>query len=308
MIKRVVIVCCFCIGFNPFLYSQDSIPFPKDLTEEKNLQFQQSFFKALSAKAIRNYQKAIGHLESCNEILPNNPVVFFEFSKNYFLLNRNQLAKEYINRALSKKPGDEWMLVHLVNIYKKERNFKSAIELQEKIVGTNARRKQELVYLYLQNRDYLKAISFMNQMEKEKGLSKNLLILKRNLEARKSNLLKKNTPTDMKGLIAQFNQNNSLKNLLEILKKSERENRVIFNQLTEKGLELYPAQPIVYLYRAKALRYQKSYKEALTLLETGIDFVIDNVQMQNQFYKEMAAAYKAIGNQLKYEEFIKKIK
>ena len=112
----------------------------------------------------------------------------------------------------------------------------------------------------------------------------------------------------MKGLIAQFNQNNSLENLLLILRKSEKENKTVFNQLTEKGLELYPAQPIVYLYRAKSFNYQKQYKKALSLLETGIDFVIDDLKLENQFYKEMATTYKALGNQSKYEEFIKKIK
>jgi len=53
----------FCT--NPF-FSQDSIPIRKDLTEEKTLQFQEFFFKALSEKSIENYQKAIENLESCN--------------------------------------------------------------------------------------------------------------------------------------------------------------------------------------------------------------------------------------------------
>ena len=40
-------------------YAQDSIPVAKDLTEEKELDFQQFFFKALSEKSIGHYQKAI---------------------------------------------------------------------------------------------------------------------------------------------------------------------------------------------------------------------------------------------------------
>lgn len=308
MIKRIVLIICFLLVYSPSLFSQDSIPAAKDLTEEKNLEFQSYFFKALSDKAIRNYQKAIGNLEMCNEILPNNPIVYFEFSKNYFFLNRNQLAKEYINRALEKKPNDIWMQLHLIKIFKKERDFTSAIGIQEKLANSDPKRKEELVYLYLQNRDYVKAISLMNAMESENGLSKNLLVLKNNLEKRKSNLLKKKTSNNLSDLISKFNQENSLKDLLLILEKSEKENKTVFHQLSEKGLELFPAQPSVYLYRAKSLNDQKLHKKALTILETGIDFIIDNPTMLNSFYREMANSYKSLGNENKYQEFINKIK
>ena len=131
MLKRVVLIICVSMGISASIYSQDSIPFAKDLTEEKNLKFQESFFKALSHKAVRNYQKAIGSLENCNEILPNNATVYFEFSKNYFFLNRPQLAKEYILRALEKKPKDVWMQLHLVKILKKEKKYKEACDKLE---------------------------------------------------------------------------------------------------------------------------------------------------------------------------------
>ena len=58
-------------------YAQDSIALPKDLNEEKELKFQQYFFKALAEKSIRNFQKAIENLESCNQIIPNDVAVFF---------------------------------------------------------------------------------------------------------------------------------------------------------------------------------------------------------------------------------------
>lgn len=308
MVKRILLIVCLYLGCYSFSFSQDSIPLPKDLSEEKNLRFQTNFFKALSEKAIQNYQKAIGYLETCNEILPNNPSVFFEFSKNYFSLNRSDLAKEYIYRALGKKPNDVWMQLHLVAILKKDRNFKEAIKIQKKIANTNIRRKEELVYLYLQDRDYTSAISLMNLLENEKGLSKNLSNVRKSLLARKSNLLKKNKSKTFKDLLNAFNQENSLKNLLPILKKSELDNKAIFNQLTKKGLELYPAQPIIYLYRAKSLNYQKQYNNALLILETGIDFVIDDKKLTKQFYSEMIISYKALGNKTKLEELKKKAK
>ena len=60
----------FFVLFSMPSYAQDSIALPKDLNEEKELKFQQYFFKALAEKSIRNFQKAIENLESCNQIIP----------------------------------------------------------------------------------------------------------------------------------------------------------------------------------------------------------------------------------------------
>ena len=101
MKKRILLVVLCFLGSVPFALSQDSIPPLEDALESKNLKFQEYFFKALSEKAIQNYQKAISNLEMCYELLPNEPIVYFELSKNYLLLQRNTEALEFINKALN---------------------------------------------------------------------------------------------------------------------------------------------------------------------------------------------------------------
>ena len=76
-------------------YTQDSLSVAIDFTEEKELKFQQFFFTALSQKSIGNYQKAIENLESCNQILPNNKSVFFEFSKKQVRISNIPRADRY---------------------------------------------------------------------------------------------------------------------------------------------------------------------------------------------------------------------
>ena len=71
------LVLFFFVFFSINIFAQDSIPVKEDLTEETELKFQEFFFKALSEKAIGNYQKAIENLESCNQILTNDVSVFF---------------------------------------------------------------------------------------------------------------------------------------------------------------------------------------------------------------------------------------
>ena len=280
--------------FSINIFAQDSIPEKEDLTEAAELKFQQIFFKALSEKAIGNHQKAIENLENCNQILPDDNVVFFEFSKNYLNLNNLLLAKEYIQRALSNDVDNIWMLKHLVKIHQKENDLKEAIKIQQKVVALNPKEREFLVRLYLYNRDYEKATSLMNVLQNEQALPSNLKNLKNRLENRKTPETKELKLTDISNLEDQFKTNKSYKILEQILKISENNADVLF-KYSEEGIKLFPAQPYVYLMKGKALNYQKKYKNALTILESGIDFVIDD-KMELDFYKEISKSYGGLGN------------
>lgn len=289
----------FFVLFSLNAFSQDSIPAAKDLTEEKELKFQQFFFKALSEKSIGNNQKAIENLESCNQILENEAAVFFEFSKNYLQLNKILLAKEYIKRALQKEVDNIWMLKHLVKVYVKDRNFSEAIKIQQKVVATNQKEREYLARLLIQNREYKKAISLMNILEEENALSASLKRYKNSLEKRKGTKVKEEKVNDISLLINKFNSDKSYKLLKQILEKSTEKPDFLL-KYSEEGITLFPAQPFVYLIKAKTLIYKKKYKQALTSLQNGIDFVIED-KMEANFYQEMANAYKGLGN-LKYEK------
>lgn len=305
----VVLFSCFFFFVSQSLYTQDSIPEKQDLTEEAELKFQRFFFKALSQKSIGNHQKAIENLENCNELLTNDMTVFFEFSKNYLALNNTLLAKEYIKRALAKDTNNIWMLKHLVKIHQKERNYQKAIEVQQKVVAENPKERAFLARLYVYNRQYDKAISLMNTLETENVLSSNLKRLRKSLQQRRQPKFKEKKLTDITALINQFKSNKSYKILEQILKFSkDKPNQLL--KYSEEGIALFPAQPYVYLVKAKALNNQKNHKEALTTLQNGIDFVIED-KMEADFYKEMAIAYKGLGNikeETKYQQKAKKLK
>lgn len=294
-----------------FLYSyqvnsQDSIPEKVDLSEEAQLKFQDFFFTALSQKSIGNFTKAIENLENCNQILPENKAVFFEFSKNYLALNKTILAKEYINRALQKEPDNIWMLKHLVEINVTDKNFSEAIDIQKKIVALDKRDREDLVKLYLQNRDYENAISLMNQLEKEKALSRNLRMFKESLEIRKNKEVKTEESSSLSSLEEEFENSKSYETLDKILKIAENDAEILL-KYTEIGIELFPAQANVYLVNARVLNVQKAHKKALTILQSGIDFVIED-KMEADFYKEMAKAYKGLGDSKMENIYIEKAK
>lgn len=310
MIKRIVLIVFLGLLYNPFcIVAQDSIAISEDIEEKKLRQFQEYFFKALSDKSINNYQKSIENLEACNEILPNNKSVYFELSKNYLLLNKTIEAKVYIDKALNIESSNIWMLLHLVAIQKKERNFKEAIKTQLKIVDQNPKQRIELVRLYYFNKQYTDALSLINTLEQENGLSKNLKQLKHSLELRKGTVVKKEVTEDLSSLIVNFEKNQTtFKNLKKLLDFAIKSDVQTFHKYSKLGIDLFPAQPFIYLSRGKSLQMQKKPQEAIDVLESGFDFVIENPSLEIQFYNSLAKSYTRINNPTKAKEYLEKVK
>ena len=74
-------------------------------------------------------------------------------------------------------------------------------------------------------------------------------------------------------------------------------NKAQLLRFSSKGLELFPAQAFVYLMNAKALNLHKNYQKAIEQLLNGIDFVIDNINLEASFYEELAISYSKLGNE-----------
>ena len=285
-------------------YTQDSLSVAIDFTEEKELKFQQFFFTALSQKSIGNYQKAIENLESCNQILPNNKSVFFEFSKNYLYLNNTLLAKEYINRAIIQDSKNIWMQKHLVKVFEKENNFFEAIKIQQKIIVLNPKENKNLLLLYLKNRDYKKALSFIKTLEEDNLLSSDLKKIKERLE--KTNYSETQKVKVSKDIYIRFEKEKMYTLLKQILLANKEKPRLLL-KYSKEGVALFPAQPFVYLINGSTLNVNREFKKALEILQNGIDFVIEDA-MEALFYKEMALAYKGLNNKVEEKRYMEKYK
>lgn len=314
MIKRIVLSVFLGLLFNPFCsFSQDSIPkakeIAKEIAEENNIKFQEYFFKSLSEKSIKNYQLAIENLEECNTISPNNKTIYFELSKNYLLLNKTSEATQYINKALLLEPTNTWILLHLVAIQKKERNYQKAIKTQLTIVQQKPKQRSELIWLYYLNSEYTKALSLIYMVEKETGLTTRLNQLKVKLELKNKPIALKVSKDSLTQLITDYEANKpSFSKLKKILTLAINENTEVFYKYSSLAIDLYPAQPFAYLSRGKALQLQKKHQQAIDVLEIGIDFVIENSLLEFQFYTTLVKAYTSLNNPKKVLEYKIKLK
>lgn len=75
---------------------------------------------------------------------------------------------------------------------------------------------------------------------------------------------------------------------------------------SSKALELFPAQAVLYLIHGVANNKLNQPKAAISSLEMGLDFIIDNPKMESDFYIQLSKAYKLTNNNTKSETFAKK--
>lgn len=289
------------------------------IDEEKNLEFQTHFFEALKQKAINNYSKAIESLELCMAIDTSSKAVEFEFSKNYLLLKKYFEAEIFIDKALLKDVNNVHLLKHKVAIYKAQRNFEAAIKIQQKIIETHSKYTDELVLLYLQNRNFEKAASLIVEIEDKALTTSKIKGYKQYLENRKKAIEKTkvkpeiSTETvDISTLKKEYASNKDFKILQQILKiELTTEHFDLLYSDSKDALELFPTQPFLYLMNGLALNKLVKYNEAIAVLTIGIDFVIDNNDLEASYYEQLSIAYEGLNKQneaLKYKQKAEKLR
>jgi tetratricopeptide (TPR) repeat protein len=74
----------------------------------------------------------------------------------------------------------------------------------------------------------------------------------------------------------------------------------------EEGIELYPSQAFLYYYLGLAYNQLSQYNKAKAALETGIDFVLENLDLEINFYLQLAEAYNGLGDFKKKDSFFAK--
>ncbi len=75
---------------------------------------------------------------------------------------------------------------------------------------------------------------------------------------------------------------------------------------SSNGLDIFPAQPLLYLLNGVANVGLQNADEAIEALETGVDYVVDNNTLEKDFFTQLEKAYTLKGNTKKATEYAKK--
>ena len=74
----------------------------------------------------------------------------------------------------------------------------------------------------------------------------------------------------------------------------------------EAFIELYPIQPMGYLMGGTGYLLTEQYQKGTALLEAGLDFVMDNPELEEQFYISLADAYHRLNDNKKSDGYFDK--
>ncbi|WP_396195364.1 tetratricopeptide repeat protein [Flavobacterium sp.] len=404
--------------------------------------FQNFFYESLKQKGIENYDKAIEALEQCKELEPNNAVVYFELGKNYLAQKKYKEAYANFEKVTQMDPKNRWAWVGMYDVCYDTQDYNQSIVIIQKLIEFNADYKEDLTSLYMNTKQFDKALELINELNEKVGKSDKRDLYKADIlkdskyqTAEKNHLLDqiKKFPKEEANyisLIYLYSQSNQEEKALEVAMKLEKEiptsdwaqvslfkfhlnnndgdnavkamnmvlpsikidskikHRILnefliyaknnpkyepdldkaiayfdddkevkvakeigkfyynkanwvkavkyfemylknapeemetlllllqaytdnnqFDVLSKKADELtqlFPTQPQFYYYSGLAYNQLQNFKKATSILETGLDFVIEDVALEINFNIQLGEAYNGLGDMKKKEKYFTK--
>ena len=286
--------------FSQLSYAQEEESaevFLEDYTDE----FQETFFEALKQKGIENYDKAVNLFLKCKKLDSTNNVVDFELAKSYLANKQYILAEQSGIDALKSEPENFWYLNTVVDIMQKQGRPIAMIE--EQISFDNNKLKENLALIYYQKKNYQESSNILKELKDSSFKEALALKIKDSLDRPKN-------VDEIKPVPPVQNTN-----LNPLLKYKEEIGELILNKnyssliiKADEALEEFPSQPYFYFAKGMGLNRSGKQKEATEVLETALDFLIDDIELGNNIYRELANVYTFLGNSSKANMYLSKIK
>ena len=270
-------------------------------TEVYSDDFQEAFFEALKQKAIENNDKAIDLLLRCKEISPENEVVDYELAKAYKDEGNLALAQEYAMNAINSKPENLWYLNTLVEILPKVGN--SIDGIKSMIPYENIQFRENLALIYYWQGNYGGALKVLKGV-KTTPTTENLMLKINDSIAEKQSI--KPAVTAENSAIPINDPLQSYKSQIEQLLASQDYNALV--EISSNALESFPTQPYFYYAHGVSLNKTLQYNKAVETLESALDYLLDDTDLNNKIYSQLSNAYSALGNSSKANMYLSKIK
>ncbi|MGL2962690.1 tetratricopeptide repeat protein [Flavobacterium sp. RSB2_4_14] len=251
--------------------------------------------------------------------------------------------KNNLLEQIKKNPKEESNYVALIYLYSQSNQEEKALEIAKKLeaaIPTSDWAQVSLFKFHLNNNDGDNAVKAMNIVLPSKKIDPKIKhrILNEFL------IFTKNNPKyepDLDKAISYFDDDKEVKVAKEIGKfyylkanwdkaikyfemhlKNATEDietqllllqayteKLQFDILSKKADELtqlFPTQPEFYYYAGLANNQLTNYKKAAEFLETGLDFVIDNLDLEINFNIQLGESYNGLGDMKKKEKYFTK--
>lgn len=280
-------------------YAQEEQESAEVYLEEYTDEFQENFFEALKQKGIQNYDRAVDLFLKCKQLEPNNSVVDYELAKAYMFDKKYVQAQDYAIEALLSEPEDYWYLDNLLTILDKQG---SPIEsIKQRIPYYNKKLQQNMAVSLFKMKKYGEASKVLDDLENSQ--------LKSDLEGKIKDSLQKDKEPDTAPIVKKEEDLDDpvaqLKAQMEqLITASEYETLLSDSQ---EALDSYPLQPYFYYAYGTSLNNTGNPNKGIEVLESGLDYLLDDEGLKNKIYKQLSEGYSKIGNTQKANEYLNKI-
>ena len=230
-----------------------------------------------------------------------NPVINHELAKSYALNKDFINAQIYVLEAINKNPENFWYVHTLIEIL--DRQGSSFDAVRALIPYSNEVLREHLAQIYYDRQNFDNALFVLEGLKKTNAIT--ILRMKiadakggaSSMEAEEENeqsVEKEVNPMEMyTNRIAKLIENADFKQL---------------DESSKEALELFPLQPYFYYTKGLAMSKLGKLKEAVSIMEEGLDYLLDDQELANKFYKELTSTFKALGNSSKANMYLSKIK
>jgi len=264
--------------------------------QEYSDEFQENFFEALKQKGIENYDKAINNLLECKRLEPDNAVVDYELARTYLEDNQPMPALEYGITAINADPANIWYLEILISAALQQ--GKSLDLLKARIPYGNTLLRENLARVFYRRNDYQAALRVLKDLS-DSGFSRQM----------ESKIRGSGKTVEPAGEEVEKQEANPMQEYQgELQELLESGDFVALDRRSEEALENFPSFPYFYFVRGMVLLQNNQYREASGILEEGLNYLLDDRELEIKFYQALARAYEAQGNSSKANMYLNKIK
>lgn len=308
--KKTISVFTIFLGlfFSPLLcHAQEETP-EIDIEESAEVfldeysdDFQEAFFEALKQKGIENYDKAINLLLECKQLQPDNIVVDYELAKAYLEDEQYISGQEYAITAVDSEPGNLWYLNTLVMLVQKQGNTIDSIASQ--LSFSNTELKENLALIYFKQKKYERALEVLSPLDASTFSEELESKIKDSIEKEESKSQRFEYSAVNSGSVdASQGYKSQIEGLIRINSNMQ------LLKVSEDALDNFPLQPYFYYAYGYALNKNGKNREAIEVLESGIDYLLNDISLANKIYTQLADAYTAMNNSVKANMYLSKVK
>ncbi len=270
-------------NYNEAIKIYDLIEKKTGISEGISLQKQKIYL------SLNKFDKAVVEVEKLVTEFPSETKYLAMLAEMYMSKKNYEKALIYYNKILEKDPNDKFIHISLASYYRETGNKeKSYQELKKGFANPNLEIDTKIQILL----SYYSITEIYNELKSQAFELSEILVKTHPNEAKAYSILGDFLYRDKK--FEEARESFRKVNMIDSSKyeiwetiliiNSELNDTIALINESERAIELFPEQPLLYLFSGISNFQTNQLSKAIEKLETGLKLVVDNDKLLSQFY------------------------